>query len=238
MPTGGNCSNITCDGTTKYKLNSCNSGYTQSGDTCNLDCDFSSYPLSSCPSNGTCSNYSCGGTTQYKLESCNSGYQMNSAKTKCSACSFSGYSLTSCPSRGTCSSKSCGGTTKYKLDSCKTGYKVNSAGTKCEACDYGDYTLTSCPTNETCEKKTCGGKTMYRIADCSACIDMSVCSDGGSLNSACDCYEYCCDDFMEWWENGGYEEYCAGNYDEDEFQKCWWDVGVFGRGPEPACFFL
>jgi len=49
-PTGGNCTNTTCDGTTKYKLNSCNSGYTMSGNTCVVDC--SGY-------------YSCGGDWQY-----------------------------------------------------------------------------------------------------------------------------------------------------------------------------
>jgi len=92
-PTGGNCSNITCDGMTKYKLNSCNSGYEINSDstTCTA-CNFTSYPLTQCPYNGYCSYYTCGGTTKYKLTSCSSGLYVSG--NTCKSCSSICYNNT------------------------------------------------------------------------------------------------------------------------------------------------
>ncbi|MBE6452946.1 MAG: hypothetical protein E7012_05620 [Alphaproteobacteria bacterium] len=230
----GTCSDYTCGNVTKYKLDSCNSGYTQSGNTCTANCNFTNYPLSSCPSNGNCSNYECGGTTKYKLNSCKSGYN-KSGNTCVYACS--GY-------------YECGGDWQY----CE-GYVCSADSSMCSEYCEDDYFPYSCDSEELCDdawgvyrdgycSEECeedsgssgGSSSGGSSDDCSACIDMSTCSDGGSLNADCDCFEYCCDDFMEWWRNGGYpNDYCNGNYDEDEFQKCWWDVGPLGRGPDPLC---
>jgi len=111
-PTGGNCSNITCDGTTKHKLNSCNSGYTMSGNTCTVNCDFSDYPLDTCPTGSKCSSYKCGGTTKYK---CQSGY--NKSGSKCVQATITGP---------------CFDRDVYCIDSCA---QFDQAG-RCCRCDY------------------------------------------------------------------------------------------------------
>jgi len=140
-PTGGNCSNITCDGTTKHKLNSCNSGYEINSDstTCTA-CNFTSYPLSSCDANGSCSSYTCDGVTKFKLNSCNSGYTMSG--NTCIVCSLSGYPLSSCPDNGNCSWKTCDGTTKYVLNSCKSGY--TQSGNSCIDCSSRCIDMSYC----------------------------------------------------------------------------------------------
>lgn len=100
-PSNGNCSTCTavtssCSRSTKYKLDSCKSGYTKSGNSCKAAAptctvqSCSGYSLSSCPSNGNCSTCtavtsSCSKSTKYKLTSCKSGYTMsgNSCKKTC-----------------------------------------------------------------------------------------------------------------------------------------------------------
>ena len=166
-PTGGNCTEFECGGTTQYKLDSCQNSYEISSDglTCNA-CNFTNYPLSTCDANGTCSNYTCGNVTKYKLDSCNSGYN-KSGNTCVVACSLSGYPLTSCPANGNCTSKTCSGTTKYKLNSCKSGY--NKSGNTCVYACSGYY--------------ECGGDWQYCEGyTCSADSDM--------------CSEYCVDDYF------------------------------------------
>ncbi|MBE6453184.1 MAG: hypothetical protein E7012_06845 [Alphaproteobacteria bacterium] len=120
-PTGGNCTKFECKETIQhiqYKLDSCQSGYTKSGNSC---CNFSSYPLASCPTGGNCTEYECDGTTKYKLRNCKTGYVKKG--NICISCDSIEYRHTSCPSNGNCSYITCNGTTKYKLDSCKTGYR-------------------------------------------------------------------------------------------------------------------
>jgi len=170
-PTGGNCSNITCDGTTKHKLNSCNSGYTQSGNTCNPDCDFTNYPLASCPSNGNCSNYSCGGTTKYKLNSCNSGYNKN-GNTCVYACS--GY-------------YECGGDWQY----CE-GYTCSADSSMCSEYCEDDYFPYSCDSESLCDDAW----GVYRDGYCSEECEEDSGSSGGSSSggSSDDCdYGHICD---------------------------------------------
>ena len=89
-PSHGNCSTCTpvntdCStGSTKYKLDSCESGYTKSGNACICTAETcSGYSLSSCPEHGNCSsctpkNTDCTtGSTKYKLDSCQSGYTLS-----------------------------------------------------------------------------------------------------------------------------------------------------------------
>ena len=72
-PTHGNCSSCSMGTTTYYKLNSCTSGYTKSGNTCTIN-TCSGYSLYSCPANGNCTNCLSGSTKKFKLNSCDSGY--------------------------------------------------------------------------------------------------------------------------------------------------------------------
>ena len=118
-PDKGNCSS--CGG--KYKLDSCDSPTTKSGNSC--ICSTTTYPLTSCPENGVC-NTTCkvNGVTRMKLDSCNSPYTKSGNSCICSTTT---YPLTSCPTKATCSN--CG--TRYKINSCATGYTKNAAGTAC-----------------------------------------------------------------------------------------------------------
>jgi len=190
-------------------------------------CDFSDYPLSSCPTSGNCTNTTCDGTTKYKLNSCNSGYTMSGN----ACCDFSGYPLTSCPEGGICTHKTCGETTKYYLLSCKSGY-TKSGNTCVSACsEYyecgGDWqycTGTTCPTdsslcseycdddyfpNECGNEEDCDGvwRNGWCSGDCGGSSTIEYCSfdreaycvDGcdqyDQYGSCCRCnYDSACDD--------------------------------------------
>jgi len=119
-PDNGVCESceIGCgDSAERQKLVSCKSGYTKDGDTCKPECDFTDYPLTSCPIGGNCSYYTCNGTKKFKLNSCKSGYIQNN-NSCCKQNSCSGYDLTSCPSGELCEIcvKGCGdGEYRYKI---------------------------------------------------------------------------------------------------------------------------
>ncbi|MBE6452268.1 MAG: hypothetical protein E7012_02120 [Alphaproteobacteria bacterium] len=193
-PTGGNCTNTTCDGTTKYKLNSCNSGYTMSGNTCTANCNFTNYPLSSCPSNGNCSNYSCGGTTKYKLNSCKSGYTQSG---------------NTCIYNDPCAGYyECGGSWQY----CE-GYTCSADSDMCSEYCVGDYFPYDCDSEYDCDDV--GG--VYRNGYCSEmcdggndyssiCIDISSC-DNAYYDYDYECYTGCCDEYMDY---GCDDLQCAG----------------------------
>ena len=76
-PTGGNCEYCR-DGdnaaTYHQKLNSCNTGYTKSGNTC-VENACTGYTLDACPANGNCSECPSGTATKYKLDSCKTDYK-------------------------------------------------------------------------------------------------------------------------------------------------------------------
>jgi len=179
-PTGGNCSNITCDGTTKHKLNSCNSGYTMSGNAC---CDFSSYPLTSCPEGGICTHKTCGETTKYYLLSCKSGYN-KSGNTCVSACS---------------EYYECGGDWQYCTGTtCPTDSSLCS-----EYCD-DDYFPYSCDSESLCDDAWGVYRDGYCSEECEedsgssdscsgVCIDESSCDAPFRYSSTCGCYTTCCD---------------------------------------------
>ena len=113
-PANGNCSkctitasNCSTDGT-KYKLDSCSSGYHLSSGKCEKDCEAnncSGYTLSSCPSNYVCdkctitaTNCSTGGT-KYKTTGCAVNYygvNFGDCKTVETDCAVLGYTSDSC----------------------------------------------------------------------------------------------------------------------------------------------
>ena len=119
----GSCSECVSGTTTKYKLDTCNSGYAKVNDTCvkaYASCEAAGY-LTSEPTNGHCTSthdiYLTNGTqkTCYSACSCNDGYVEDASGQCVSDCSD--YTLTECVLNGICSE--CNG--KYKLDSCKEG---------------------------------------------------------------------------------------------------------------------
>ena len=199
-PSHGNCSSCTpvntdCStGSTKYKLDSCESGYTKSGNTCIQVCTAetcSGYGLSSCPIHGSCSsctvtNSDCStGSTKYKLDSCDSGYTKdgNTCKKVCEVktCSSYTYPLTSCPEYGYCSicadvnSDCSSGAKRYRLDSCQWGY--TKRGSVCISEDYRvNACIGTCPAGQNfiynAGKKCCCpyGQDYYPYSGCTCCL--------------------------------------------------------------------
>ena len=147
-PTNGNCSKCTktaqdcsTDGT-RYKLDSCASGFVVSGNSCREQtCEEKGQKTC----NGSCiaTSECCGG--------CASGQKCENGTcvAACTTNSCPGYTMSFCPTTGNCSkctivSSNCTtGATKYKLDSCKPGY-VRNGLTSCMACtSCPGYTLTT-----------------------------------------------------------------------------------------------
>ena len=149
-PTGGNCSQCQSGATKKYKLNSCQSGYTQNGDTCTANiCSGSQNSVSNCATQTTCVSPT---GTYYTCTNCNEGYTLSGNTCTVNACT--GYNLTSCPANATgCSQCQSGNTKKYKVNGCKTGWTGDDCsiqGTTCPANMYGLNDICySCPANST-----------------------------------------------------------------------------------------
>ena len=129
-PENGTCSKCTktaqdcsTDGT-RYKLDSCASGFVVSGNSCREQtCEEKGQKTC----NGSCiaTSECCGG--------CASGQKCENGTcvAACTTNSCPGYTMSFCPTTGNCSkctivSSNCTtGATKYKLDSCKPGYKIS-----------------------------------------------------------------------------------------------------------------
>jgi len=264
-PANGNCTDFECEGTTQYKLDSCNSCYVISENNCiyNDCCDYN-YTVENLDEGfekcenivvqygqlDSCADLQCSSDTLkqdfykvFPIITCDYGkaikaYDFEGDTYICEQCDFSSYPLASCPSNGNCSNYSCGGNTKYKLDSCNSGY--NKKGNTCEydSCYYAEDLdcLNGCADYD----YECG---VCLECDCSACIDDSNCNRpqgfdegcddcptecaddyckdicyqgscnyGAILHGYCGCYEYCCDDISyeynctDWCENG-YQEW-------------------------------
>jgi len=207
-PTGGNCSNITCDGTTKHKLNSCNSGYTMSGNTCTVNCDFSGYPLTQCPTGGNCTPKTCGGTTKYKLNSCKSGYNKSGNTCVYDPCYYA--EDLDCDYGCAYYDYECGVCEECEVPDCDSMCISSS-------CDYPAGYNDYCECYTECNDAYCSG----------VCVDSS-CGSVGAWNSTCNCGERCCDDF---WEVFSCDALNAGLIDRQEYRDCYFDNGsIFGAG--------
>ncbi|MBE6452267.1 MAG: hypothetical protein E7012_02115 [Alphaproteobacteria bacterium] len=189
-PTGGNCTEFECGGTTQYKLDGCQNSYELSSDglTCNA-CNFANYPLSNCDANGTCSDYKCGNVTKYKLDSCKSGYNKKGNTCEYDPCYHAEHldCLNNCADYdnecGVCLECDCSGC----VDGCE------HPGLYDEGCGCYDCLDEWC--DNVCYQGSCS-KKVGKISDC-------------------DCYEYCCDDVeydcLDWCENGyqeSWHSYC------------------------------
>ena len=153
-PEHGNCTpcsnqNSQCSQTVKFKLDSCEDGYTKSGNSCVASCSLTSeflqcvtrYKLTACPDHATCSSCSATSTTceqikRFKIDSCNAGYTLSSDGTSCEylpsiSCppeNCAGYPYTTIPgsTQHVSSYKSC----TIKNSDCSTG-ATKYAATAC-----------------------------------------------------------------------------------------------------------
>ena len=156
-PDHGNCTpctatNSNCSSTTKYRLDSCDSGYKQSGNSCVKDNQCSTttcssvYNLTSCPDHGNCTpctatNSNCSSITKYRLDSCDSGYTKNG--NSCEASYSSCYSLAcgtvshgwTCTSYAKCSSATITSTCDDWIWS-TTPWEYSSANQGCDSCTW------------------------------------------------------------------------------------------------------
>ena len=100
-PAHGKCTPVAdqstnCTQTVRFKLDSCEDGYTKSGNSCVASCSLTSeflqcvnrYKLTACPDHATCSSCSATSTTceqikRFKIDSCNAGYTLSSDGTSC-----------------------------------------------------------------------------------------------------------------------------------------------------------
>ncbi len=178
-PQYGHCTECTVQyadcstGATKYRLDSCDMGYSIENGQCVKSCTENSckgYTLSSCPANADCeqclvvdSNCSSQGT-KYKFLSCQMGFYLEGGKClpNCTESNCYGYNLKSCPDKGYCSqcqtqTTDCTkGEIKFKLDSCESGYTAQN-GQCVQTCTKETctgYTLASCPLNANCNECT------------------------------------------------------------------------------------
>ena len=150
--------NSQCSQTVKFKLDSCEDGYTVSGNTCvkSTSCTTKTCQrgLTTKPTHATsyttcvpvhedCSM----GVATYTATACEAGYTLYFGR--CVA-DCSTYTLSSCPSNASCSSCLSGLTSKYKIDSCNSGYTISSDGSSCIFVQIGssyDTCVANCKKN-------------------------------------------------------------------------------------------
>ncbi len=151
-PANGHCTPCStqgsqCTQTMKFKLDSCDDGYTMLNNTCqkSFGCAIiscSGYNLTSCPSTANCSSCtatssSCVKTRKYKIDSCKSGYVLTDntcvQDTDCTVvCAIGSTSIPAhAATYSTCTpvNSSCQkGTTVYRATACQSGYKLDGLG--------------------------------------------------------------------------------------------------------------
>ena len=160
-PGATSCESCKSGTATKYQINGCKDGYTQTGNTCaSADCD--GFTLSSCPSNASCNSCKSGTSTKYQINGCKDGYTQTG--NTCAAADCDGFTLSRCPSYASCSSCKSGTSTKYKIDQCNPGYELNGNSCKAAACTGFSYSCISSAT--ACETCQSGSSTKYRPTAC------------------------------------------------------------------------
>ena len=174
-PSHGNCSTCTlvgsncAQGATKYKLDSCQSGYTKSGDSCIPDKDpCDDVTAVKVPANAHCTSYYSECPSKCKAWACDDGYVTLIGGTSCvkkldlaplptlDKCP-SGYSLgdgCSCP-YGRSIATSTQGNTCYKCCS-----QPVPGGFKCASCDVSNAPV------ETPSKTHCNGGLARTVCQC------------------------------------------------------------------------
>jgi len=153
----------TCGGVTKYSINSCETCYHPSGNSCSR----TSCSLSTCPGNSNCTTDFCdclvaGDCKDGYTKSCSTCYELTGKDSNgCGTCKVKSCTTT-CPTNSVCGTNSCGcytsptGCKDGYTKSCGTCYELTGKDSNgCGTCKVKSCT-TTCPTNSTCGTDTCG----------------------------------------------------------------------------------
>ena len=184
------CSPGCGDNDTRYKLLSCNDGYSLIQGKCTDPCK----DLADNETDLGCEKYydQCPtlcevGKNEVK---CDSGFHPSADKLSCEADACEGFTLNSCPTGAvSCNSCKSGTVTKYQITGCKEGYTQISD--TCTNADCDGFTLSSCPSRASCSSCKSGTSTKYKIDQC---------NPGYELNGSGSCSKTDC-------QNKGYSLY-------------------------------
>ena len=108
-------------------------------------CDFTDYPLETCPANGNCTEYACVTVIRYRLDSCKTGYTKSGNSCVASSCA-SGYAIAAAE----CGSSFSNGS--WTLGTSYSGYSGSSKCYKCTRTCNSGYQLsgTTCIIGKSC----------------------------------------------------------------------------------------
>lgn len=138
-----NYKSCSSNGTTRYKITSCKSGYSLSADkkSCVQNggsggddtgtCDETIYPFTECPEGAVCSSchIGLGYDYRYNLSYCKVGYTLSEDGNSClSQCDRTSFNLSACPDGAVCSTCEDASGTYYKFDRCRENLTEDANG--------------------------------------------------------------------------------------------------------------
>ena len=139
-----NYKSCSSNGTTRYKITSCKSGYSlsadkkscvQSGSSSGGDdtdtCDETIYPFTECPEGAVCGSchIGLGYDYRYNLSYCKVGYTLSEDGNSClSQCDRTSFNLSACPDGAVCSICEDASGTYYKFDRCRENLTEDANG--------------------------------------------------------------------------------------------------------------
>ena len=138
-----NYKSCSSNGTTRYKITSCKSGYSLSADkkSCVQNggsggddtgtCDETIYPFTECPEGAVCGSchIGLGYDYRYSLSYCKVGYTLSEDGNSClSQCDRTSFNLSACPDGAVCSTCEDASGTYYKFDRCRENLTEDANG--------------------------------------------------------------------------------------------------------------
>lgn len=138
-----NYKSCSSNGTTRYKITSCKSGYSLSADkkSCVQNggsggddtgtCDETIYPFTECPEGAVCGSchIGLGYDYRYNLSYCKVGYTLSEDGNSClSQCDRTSFNLSACPDGAVCSICEDASGTYYKFDRCRENLTEDANG--------------------------------------------------------------------------------------------------------------
>ncbi|MGN0912962.1 MAG: hypothetical protein ACI4OE_06680 [Alphaproteobacteria bacterium] len=138
-----NYKSCSSNGTTRYKITSCKSGYSLSADkkSCVQNggsggddtgtCDETIYPFTECPEGAVCGSchIGLGYDYRYNLSYCKVGYTLSEDGNSClSQCDRTSFNLSACPDGAVCSTCEDASGTYYKFDRCRENLTEDANG--------------------------------------------------------------------------------------------------------------
>lgn len=138
-----NYKSCSSNGTTRYKITSCKSGYSLSADkkSCVQNggsggddtgtCDETIYPFTECPKGAVCGSchIGLGYDYRYNLSYCKVGYTLSEDGNSClSQCDRTSFNLSACPDGAVCATCEDASGTYYKFDRCRENLTEDANG--------------------------------------------------------------------------------------------------------------